>query len=204
MYKHHQRHNRREQASLADYDNERFASTQFLQIQKNQLIELQDHLERHCNVTHVFGFNSAKYDLNLIKTYLAPNLVNERDIESTVMKKANQFISFNFGDIQLLVIMKFLGGATSLDSFLKAYISSQTKRFFSNEPFDHPDKIQSTKLPPYNAFHCKFCRCDSLKAEYIYDKLLESEMATEQAVVKLKVSTRPPTGVRKYQYLQQI
>ena len=38
-------------------DNEKKdASTQFLQMQKNQLIELQEHLERYCNVLPVFGF----------------------------------------------------------------------------------------------------------------------------------------------------
>ena len=35
-------------------------STQFLQTQKNQLIDLQAHLERYCNVLRVFGFKSAK------------------------------------------------------------------------------------------------------------------------------------------------
>ena len=113
-----QRHNRREQAELDDCDNEICTSTQFLQIQKNQLFNLQDSRERYCNILHVFGFNSAKYDLNLIKSYLLTILVNERDIEPTVIKKANQFISFKIGDIQLLDIMNFLGGATSLDSFL--------------------------------------------------------------------------------------
>ena len=115
-----QRPNRRYQADLDNYDNETCASTQFLQIQKSQLIDLQESLERYCNVLPVFGFNSAKYDLNLIKSFLLPILINERDIEPTVIKKANQFISFKFGDIQLLDIMNFLGGATSLDSFLKA------------------------------------------------------------------------------------
>ena len=84
-----QRHSRRQQASLDDCDRERCASTQFLQIQKNQLIELQEHLERYCNVLPVFGFNSAKLDLNSIKPCLLPILVNERDIEPTVIKKAN-------------------------------------------------------------------------------------------------------------------
>ena len=70
-----------------DCDNEVCASTQFLQIQKNQLIDLQVSLERYCNVLSVFNFNSAKYDLNLIKSYLLPILVNERDIEPTVIKK---------------------------------------------------------------------------------------------------------------------
>ena len=69
----------------------------------------------------VFGFNSAKYDINLIKSYWLPMRVNKRDIEPTVIKKDNQIVSFKFGDIQLLNIMKFLGGATSLDSILKAY-----------------------------------------------------------------------------------
>ena len=63
----------------------------------------------------MFDFNSAKYDLNLIKSYLLPILVNERDIEPNVIKKANHFISFKFGHIKLLDIMKFLGGATSFD-----------------------------------------------------------------------------------------
>ena len=97
---------------------------------KNQLIDLQESLQRYCNVLPVFGFNSAKYDLNLIKSYLLPILVNERDIEPTVIKKANQFISFKFGHIQLLDVMNFDGGAASLDSFLKAYKTSETKEFF--------------------------------------------------------------------------
>ena len=82
-----QRHNRRQQADLDDCDNETCTSIQFLQIQKKQLIDLQEHLELYCNVLPIFGFNSAKYDLNLINSYLLPNLVNERNIEPTLLKK---------------------------------------------------------------------------------------------------------------------
>ena len=117
--------------SQDDCDNEICASTQLLQTQKNQLIDLQESLERYCNVLPVFDFNSAKYDLNLTKSYLLPNLVNERDIEPTVIKKANQFISFQFGDFQLNEIMHFLGGGTSLNPFLKAFKTSERKGFFS-------------------------------------------------------------------------
>ena len=152
--------------SQDECDNEICASTHFLQIQKKQTIDLQEILERYCNVLPVFGFNSAKYDLNLIKSHSLPILVNERDIEPTVIKKANQFISFKFGDIQLLGIMDFLGGATSLDSFLKAYKTSETKRFFPYEWFDHPDKMQNSELRPYGAFYSKLRRCNPLEAEY--------------------------------------
>ena len=165
-----QRHNRRESARFDmiqdDCDNESCASTQFLPIQKNQLLDIQKSLERYCNVSPVFGFNSAKYGLNLIKSYLLPIHLNERDIEPTVIKKANQFIWFKFGDIQLLDIMKFLGGSTSLDSFFKAFKTSKTKGFFPYELFYHPEKIQNTKLSPYDAFHSKLRRCNPLEAEF--------------------------------------
>ena len=44
-------------------------STQFLRIQKNQLIDLKQHLERYINTLPVFRFNSGRYDLNLIWHY---------------------------------------------------------------------------------------------------------------------------------------
>ena len=66
-------------------------------------------------------FNSGSYDLNLIKSYLIPCLVKNREDEPKVIKKAYDFICFKFGDLQFLEIMKFLVGATSLDSFLQAY-----------------------------------------------------------------------------------
>ena len=146
---------------------------------------------------NLFGCNSAKYDLNLVKSYLLPILVNERDIEPTVIKKANQFISFKFGDIQPLDIINFHGGAKSLGSFLKAYKTSETKRFSPYEWFDHPDKMQNTELPPYDAFYSKPRSSNPLEAEYTkYVNLLKSGLTTEQAVVKLKLSKPPLLGLR--------
>ena len=114
--------------SQDDCDNNIGASTQFLQIPKDQRIDLQETVEHYCNVFFVFHFNSAKHDLKLLKSYSLPILVNEQEIEPTVIKKGNQFISFKFGDIQSLDILIFLGGATSLDFFLKAYRTSENKK----------------------------------------------------------------------------
>ena len=116
-------------------------------MQTNQFIDLQEHFERYCNVLPVFGFKSAKYDINLIKSCLLPILVIERDIEPTVIRKANQFVSFKFGKIQLLDIMIFLGGATSLDSFLKAYKTKETRGFFPYDWFDCPEKMDNKNFP---------------------------------------------------------
>ena len=76
-------------------------------------------------------------------------------MEPTVIRNANQFVSFKFGDVQLLDIMNFLEGATSLDSFLKAYKTSETKSFFPYEWFDCPQKMNNSELPPYDAFFSK-------------------------------------------------
>ena len=142
-------------------DNEkRDASTQFLQMQKNQLIELQEHLEHYCNVLPVFGFNGAKYDINLIKSYLLHILINEWNMEPTVIQKANQFVSFKIGDVQLLDIMNFLGRATSLDSFLKAYKTPETKGFFPYEWFDCQQKMNNSELPPLRCIFQQTSKCE--------------------------------------------
>ena len=138
-----------------DDNQEKDASTQFLQMQKNQLIELQEHLERYCNVIPVFGFKSAKYDINLIKSYLLHSLIIERNMEPTVIEKANQFVSFKFNDVELLDIMNFLGGATSHESFLKDYKTPETKGFFPHEWFDCRQKLNNGELSPYDAFFSK-------------------------------------------------
>ena len=192
-----QRQNRQKQADVDDCDNETCTSKQFLQIQKKQLIDLQEHLELYCNVLPVFGLNSAKYDLNLMESYLLPILVNERNIEPTVIKKANQFMSFKLGNIQLLDNMNFLGGETSLDSFLKAYKTSQTKRFIPYEWFEHPDKMQNPELPPYEAFYNKLRSCNPLQIEYKdYVNLLKSGLTTEKAIIKMKLSKLPLMEMR--------
>ena len=83
-----------------------------------------------------------------------------------VIKKANNFISFKFGDIQFLDIMKFLGGATSLDYFLKAYKASETKGFFPYEWFDSPDKLGNEELLPYEAFFSKLRNNNPLDKDF--------------------------------------
>ena len=111
------------QPNISSETEDSNVSKSFLQIQQKQLLDLQRHFNNYVDTLHVFGFNSGKYDLNLIKAFFIPYLLNDRDIQSTVIKKAIQFISFKFGNIQFLEILNFLAGATSLDFFLKAYQS---------------------------------------------------------------------------------
>ena len=101
--------------------------------------------------------------------------------------------------------MNFLGGATSLDSFLKAYKTSETKSFFADEWFDCPQKMNNSELPPYDAFFSKLQNVNLLEKDYSdYQKLLSSGLKTEEALSKMKFSKPPPSGEENYQYLFDI
>ena len=84
-------------------------------------------------------------------------------MEPTVIKKANQFVSFKFGDVQLLDIINFLRGATSLDSFVKPYKTSETKGFFPYEWFDCPQTMNNSESPPYDSFFIKLQNVNPLE-----------------------------------------
>ena len=153
---------------------EKDVSTQFLQMQKNQLLDLQEHLKRYCNVLPVFGFNSSKYDINLIKRYLLPLLVTERELEPTVTKKAIQFVSSIF----------------------------LTKGYFPYEWFDCPEKLNDPQLPPYESFFTKLRNSNPLGSDYTeYEKLLKSGSSAEFALSKMHLSQPPLTGKQNYEYL---
>ena len=180
-------------------------STQFLRMQKSQLIDLKQNLERFVNTLPVFGFNSGRYDLNLIKSYLIPYLINDKEAEPMVIKEANGFISFKFGDIQFLDIMKFLGRATSLDSFLKAYEASETKKVFPYEWFDSPDKLEKEELPPYEAFFSKLRNNNPFDKDFKdYQNLKTSGLDEQHALKKLQIKSVSASAWANYKNLQEI
>ena len=131
-------------------------------------------------------------------------MVCEKEEESFVIKKAKVFISFKFGDVQLIDIMKFLCGATTLNSFLKAYKASETKGFFPYEWFDNPEKLYVPESPSYEAFFSKLRNNNPLDKEFIhYEKLRKSRFDEQQPFKKLQIKTVPPFGLDNYNYLQE-
>ena len=133
---------------------------------------------------------------------MLPILVNERDFELTVIKKAIQFVSFKFGDTQLLDIMNFLGGATSLDSFFQADKTKETKGVFH---YDCPEKMNNKEFPSYDTFFSILRNSNPLAKDYNdFQNLVKPCLTAEQAVAKLRKDRIPPTGVENYSYLQSV
>ena len=91
--------------------------------------------------------------------------------------------------------MNFLGGATSLDSLLKAYKTEDTKGPFPYEWFDCPKKLNNKELP--------LRKSNPLEKDYNdLQNIVNSSLTTEQAVAKLRIDRIPPTGAESYLYLQ--
>ena len=184
-------------------DNDVCAWTQFLQIQKYQISDLEESLEPYCNFFICAWFQWCKISPNLIKSRLLPIPLNEQDIEPIVIKKTNLFVSFNFDDNQLLVTKSFLGGAKSLDSFLKAYSTSETKTVC---PMNGLITLKKCRIPnpPYEKFYSKLRNWNLLESQHMdFASFLGVWLTTEQAVIKLKPSKPTPTGIENYHYLQQ-
>ena len=138
-------------------------------------------------------------------SYLLPFLIHERDIQPTVIEKANHFVSFKIGDVQFLNILKFLGGATSLDSFLKAYKTNETEGFFPCEWFDSPNKLDAIFLPPHKCFFSKLRDHNPLEKEFTdFTKLLNSWLSQQEAMKKLRLKEVPLADVENYNYLKSV
>ena len=115
-------------------------------------------------------------------------------------KKANQFVSFKFGDVHFLDILNFPGGDTSLDSVLKAYMTSETIRYFPYEWFNDPEKPNNTPLLPYKTFFSKLRNKNPLKKDYSdFQCLIDGGLTSKEALSKLKLKQPPALGQENYQ-----
>ena len=75
----------------------------------------------------VFGFNSGKYDINVVKVYLLKPL--HPGITFTI-KKNNDYMCIKTKELKFLDMKNYLAAGTSYDQFLKAYGVQVRKLFF--------------------------------------------------------------------------
>ena len=112
-----------------DDDDDQDPETQRYKWELKTLSNLIQDFESYYSTVPVFGFNSSRYDLNLIKEYLLSHLLLEKNVVPKVIRQGNKYIGLNFLGLQFLDILNFLGGTSSLASFLKAYGASEEKGF---------------------------------------------------------------------------
>ena len=128
----------------------------------------------------VIGFNSGKYDLNVVKQFFVSYLLKpskqddndheeeeeeEEDDDETrfVIKRQNTFMCFSTRKLMFLDIINFLAPGYSYDKYLKAYGCELQKGHFPYEYMDGIGKLVDRALPPQEAFYSR------LKNEHISD-----------------------------------
>ena len=167
----------------------------FLQKQENQLNDMQEHFESYSNTLPVFGYNSVKYDLKLIKNYLLPILVNERDFEPFVFKNSTNLFRSHLVMFNFLTFLTCLEVLPILIHSWKLTRHRRPKWFFPYEWFNHSVKLNDEELPPYEAFHIKRQNFYPLEKEYQdYKNWFDSSLTTESKLVKMRISEKPITG----------
>ena len=112
--------------------------------------KLRDQLQEYLQELPVLGFNSGKYDLNAVKEFLFPVLVQNKGVQFTI-KRNHNFMCLKTPHLRFLDVTNFLAPGFSYDKFLKAYECPQTKGFFHYELLDTLEKLEHPSLPPQEA-----------------------------------------------------
>ena len=160
---------------------------------KNDLVKLNNGLEQFCDIIPVIGFNSAKYDLNLIKKRLF-KIMDLYSEKAFIIKKANSYICIQTDRFRFLDITNYLAPGCSYAQFLKAYETRSSKSFMCYEFLTSYDKLNYPSLPEYQDFYSTLKKCNVLNEEFeAYEKLSDP-----------KPSQPPKTGMENYQELQNI
>lgn len=117
------------------------------------LKKIYGQLEGYMTQLPVSGFNSAKYDLNLIKKYLARQLhLHSPDQEGAfVIKKNDACVATE--QLKFLETSQYLTAGLCYACFLKAYKVKEQKGYFPYEWFSDVTKLEETSLPPHEAFY---------------------------------------------------
>ena len=121
---------------------------------------LEKQLQTWLRQLPVIGFNSGKYDLNVVKKFFVPLLIHNN---AAVIKRQNTFMCFSTTNLKFLDVTQYLAPGVSYDKYLKAYGCELQKGQFPYEYMDGIGKLADRALPPQAAFYSQ------LKSEEISD-----------------------------------
>ena len=105
------------------------------------------------NQVPVFGFNSGKYDLNLVKEYFVRTLSIMNDV--TVTKKDNSYMFLMTPMFKFLDVKNYLAPGLSYDSWCKANRCDVSKLVFPYKWLDDYNKLSHVGPVEYENFFSK-------------------------------------------------
>ena len=150
-------------------ENSELSNSSLTQVPNPQLKkgkQLVSSLLQHIGELVVVGFNSGKYDINVLKDILIPHLVNNQGIKF-VIQKNQAYLALKSGSLKFLDVSNFLAADSSYAAFLKAYDCSVEKACFPYEYVDSLEKLKEPQLPPHSAFYSWLKKSNITDEEYV-------------------------------------
>ena len=120
---------------------------------KHPLENLKQALLNWLRELPVLGFNSSKYDINMIKSTLMPVLLKDHPLQYVVKTGGSKYMCLKTENLKFLDILNYLAPGFSYAKFLKAYGAKEEKGFFPYEHMTSLEKLDETSLPPREAFY---------------------------------------------------
>ena len=173
------------------------------------LENLYGKFEGYCKELAVFGFNSASYDIKLIKKYLFKELCEHGQQPFTV-KKAGKYPCIKTEYLKFMDILQFTFYSLhftgyNLKSFFKAFGVTEQKGFFPYDYFTSAEQLDETTLPPYETFYSTIKGCNVLEEEHTpFQKLIDQGKSEQEALQILRLTSKPKTGPENYQWFHQL
>ena len=126
---------------------------------------LLTNLHHHLAELVVVGFNSGKYDLNVLKDILIPHLVHRSGID-LVVKRYHAYLALRTGVLKFVDISNFVAAGTSYGAFLKAYQCQGEKWFFPYEHVHPLGQLEEPQLLAREAFHSWLRKSELSEEDY--------------------------------------
>jgi G:T-mismatch repair DNA endonuclease (very short patch repair protein) len=116
----------------------------------------------------VIGFNSGRYDLNLIKREFHTFFSSKDSHEITTIKRCNQYIAVYTEHLVFLDIFNYLAPGYTYANYLKAFVGDTAKGIFPYSWMDSVRKLKCKTLPPraafYNSLTCQHITLEDYKS----------------------------------------
>ena len=117
-------------------------------------------IKQWCSQVSVIGFNSGRYDLNLIRKYFISHLGQEK-VDSG--EKQGQIMYMKTPQFVFLDVINYLAPGITYDKWVKTYGAKQTKSWLPYEWFDSADKLDYKGLPLYRCWFSQLKNSFTLK-----------------------------------------
>ncbi|KAJ8307836.1 hypothetical protein KUTeg_014619 [Tegillarca granosa] len=156
--------------SVSDLDDEELLAE--VENMREILKNLKEELEAYCRQIICLGFNSSKYDINLIKSRLFKHLNMDGSKRAFTVKRNNQYVCLSTEEFKFLDITQYLAPGINYANFLKAFDVPESKGFFPYEWFDDISKLNYPRLPNHQCFYSSLKGCNITEEEYAYCEII--------------------------------